>query len=265
MKIWLFALLQSAIAALGLAAYFLADNIVIATAAAVMAAAVAIAQPLISARKQQKIGAYHDRQFAKSLRGVSKQVKSLLNDCIEPPLPHRESVAIGLRSAFQQDANKLLAQYDAAVEAISSGDADAADLATEFADAVDPWSVGPYLQGLAQLNAGDSEAAYDYFSAAKEAQSSWVAPWLGWATTAFRLGRVAEISEQHPHMNGVNLLPYDAGDERTFLKLSEEVREGLGEQFQQAATALGNYYAIAELSKSKDQITDSHEEFKRVA
>jgi len=265
MKTWLFALVQSAIAALGLVAYFWADNVAVASAAAVLAALVAIAQPLISAHKQQKLGAYQDRQFAKSLRGVDKQVKELLKDVIEPPLPHRATVAAGLHSAFSHEAAELLAQYDAAIEAISNCDAEAPAIAEEFADAVDPWSAGPYLQGLAALSSRNTEAAYEFFSAAKNAQSAWISPWIGWATTAYRLGRIDEIREGHPHINGVELLPYGAGDEQTFISLGEDDREELTAKFQQAATALANYYAIAEYMHSKEQIATSRDEFKRVA
>lgn len=265
MKIWLFALVQSAIAALGLVAYFWGENMILASAAAVLAAVVAIAQPLLSARKQQQFTAYHNRQFTQSMRGVSKQVKSLLKETIDPPLPHRESVAVGLRLAFPHEAKALLADYDAAVHAVSAGRSEAAELAADFADATDPWSVGPYLQGLAALGTGQIEKAHEHFSTAREAQTSWVAPWLGWATTAYRLGRIDEICEQHPHINGIDLLPYDCGDEQTFLQIDEAAREELGSRFQKAAQALGNYYTIAELSRSKEQINRSHEEFKQVA
>ena len=74
--------------------------------------------------------------------------------------------------------------FDAAVQAISTGDAEAASLAHQFADAVDPWSVGPYLQGLAAMAGKNVETAHEYFSTAKDAQSNWVSPWLGWAWSA---------------------------------------------------------------------------------
>lgn len=49
----------------------------------------------------------------------------------------------------------------------------------------------------------------------------------------------------------MELLPYGAGDETTFLELSEEEHEELIDQFQLAASSFGNYYAIAEYCNSK--------------
>ena len=61
MKIWLFALSQSVIALLGLAAFFLADNVLLATLAAVMAALLGISQPFIAAHKSLKLEIYQQR------------------------------------------------------------------------------------------------------------------------------------------------------------------------------------------------------------
>ena len=63
----------------------------------------------------------------------------------------------------------------------------------------------------------------------------------------------------------MELLPYDAGDEGSFLKLSEDERNALADRFQRAAASLGNYIAIAEYCRSKEQIAASRDELKKVA
>ncbi len=265
MKIWLFALLQSIIAGLGLAAFFLADNVMLATAAAVMAAILGIAQPIMSAHKERKMKQYQDKQWDRSVQAVDEQLQDLLKDVIEPPLPHRATVLAALKNYFGNQSIELIAEYDQAITAIEEENPDAAPLAAQFSDAVDPWSVGPYLQGLAALQSDNLEDAHQYFCAARESQSAWILPWLGWATVAYHQGNWDEIRQKHPHINGVELLPYDAGDEASFLELSEQEREELSSSFQQAATSLGNYYAIAEYCHSKVQMAASREEYNKVA
>jgi hypothetical protein len=265
MKTWMFALLESMIALLGLAAYFWADNIPVATTAAVLVAVLGISQSLISAYKKRQLDDYQDRQFLKSLGVVDDQLQELLDGLIDPPKPHNPSVRATLRSCFGKAATQLIRDYEQTIKAIADNDPDADEIAEQFAADVDPWAVGSYLQGLSALAANKIEAAHAHFTTATEAQSSWVTPWLAWATTAYRQKLWGEIRERHPHINGMELLPYDCGDEISFLKLSEVQRQELAEEFQLASTSLGNYYAIAELLRSKDQIADSREEFKKAA
>ena len=123
----------------------------------------------------------------------------------------------------------------------------------------------PYLRGLACLKNDEVDPAREHFVSAQEARTGWIAPWLGWATAAARQGRWDEIRENHPHLNAVELLPYDAGDEQSFIELDEQEREAVGDGFQLAARSLGNYYTIAELSRSKVQMLDSRAEFKKAA
>ena len=265
MKIWIFALLQSIIAAMGLAAYFLADNMLLASTAAMLAAALGVAQPLLSAHKAGKFQQYQDEQYDKSLEVVDKQLDDLLDGAIDPPLPQRAVIAAVLTRRFSDQSARLLQQYDHLAEAIESDGDDATALAATLASHVADWSAGPYLEGLAALSAGNIASAHERFTAATQLQSDWVAPWLGWATTAHQQGDWDEIRQYHPHINGVQMLPYCCGDEQTFLDLSEPDREALTESFQQAATSLGNYYAIAEYCHSKRQMAETREEYKRVA
>ena len=130
---------------------------------------------------------------------------------------------------------------------------------------VKPWSLGAYLLGLTAWSAGDTALAHRHFCIAKEQQPSWILPWLGWAASAHQQARWDELRGEHPHVCGVELLPYDAGDEATFIGLSADDREELTDSFQRAATSLGNYYTIAELSNSKQQMASSREEYKKVA
>jgi hypothetical protein len=261
MQIWLFALVELAIAAAGVGAYLSSGNIVLAGAAAALAIVLAIVRPLLSGRKQapsktqpktqakarpqSQATAQPVRAPQKPQKGATRQAKALLKEVIEPPLPHRPSVVAGLKSAFPKEATRLLSQYDAVVKALSTGDKHAASLAQKFADVVDPWSIGPYLQALISLRAGKIEAAYQEFSKAKDAQTAWPAPWLGWALTAYRLGRIDEISAEHPQVKRVELLPYSAGDRHTFLDLDEAEQQQLTQEFEQVAAALANFHTIA--------------------
>jgi hypothetical protein len=265
MKTWLFALLESAIALIGLVAYFWADNIILATSAAMVAASLAVAKPLLSANKERKLEAYRDRQYEKSLETVDEQLNDLLKETIDPAVPHRATVVAVIHRRFPVEAALLIDQYDRTVHAISAGSAESETLAAQFADKVAPWSAGTYLQGLAALATGEVVDAHAHFLAATREQANWISPWLGWATAAYRQGLWNEIRENHPHLCGVELLPYGAGDENSFLKLTEAEREQLTSQFQQAATSLGNYYAIAEYCRSKEQIAVSQAEIKQVA
>lgn len=265
MKTWVFALLESIIATFGLAAFFWADNLILATAAAVLAAALAIGKPLLSARKQRQLEAYRDRQYEESLESVDGQLKELLDEVIDPPLPHRATIVVLLEHRFAEQADMLVDQYDCIVQAISEGNPESERLAATFTSKTAQWSVGMYLQGLAALAAGKTEDAYAHFSAATQEQATWVAPWLGWATAAYRRGLWNEICEHHPHRCGVELLPYGAGDENSFLELSEGERQQLAQQFQQTASSLGQYYTIAEFCRSKERIAASRAELKKVA
>ena len=265
MKTWLFALLQSIIASLGLAAYFLADNLILVTLAVLLAGVLGITQPIVAAHQSRRREAYQELQYQNSVQEVDGHLQELLNALIDPPLPHRATVAVGLRARFGEDAPSLLNEYDKVANALAVGDAQLESLVTAFADRVSPWSVGSYLQGLAALAQGQRKLAHQRFVATTENQPSWISPWLGWATAAYQQGSWEEIRQNHPHLGGVELLPYDAGDESTFLELSEDERSALTAQFQQAATSLGNYYAIAEYCRSKDQLAASRDELKKVA
>ncbi len=265
MKTWLFAVLESVIALLGLAAYLFADNVVLTASAVAAAACLGVFQSLSSARQKTRLDAFQEQQFQKSVGAVDEQLQTLQEELIPPPWPHHPTVSAVLRSRFGEQACSLLEEYDRLVEAVAVGRTKAETLTNEFADKVADWSVGPYLQGLVCLMNEKVGPAREHFLAAQEAQSTWIAPWLGWATAAARQGRWDEIREQHPHLNGVEMLPYDAGDEQSFIALDEQERETVTDSFQQAARSLGNYYTIAELSRSKGQMFDSRAEFKKAA
>ena len=265
MKTWLFALLQSVIACLGLAAYFYADSIYLAGTAAVLAAALGIAQPLITAHKSRKLEAYRDKQWASSIDTVDEQLASLLEDVIEPPVPHRATVTAALRNRFGDRTAELAGALDELVDELQNDSGSPGPLASSLATELGDWALGPYMLGLAALRCDDVEAAHEHFRAARDLQSTWILPWVGWATTAFRRELWNELRDEHPHICGVELLPYGSGNEETFLELGEADREELTRSFQQAATCLGNYYAIAEMNRSRQQIADSHEEYKKVA
>ena len=265
MKIWVFAGLQSLIAAMGLAAYFLADNVFLATSAVVLAALLGISQPLLAAHKGSKLKVYQEQQWHKSIGAVDDQLQQLLDQVIEPPFPHRATVAVEIRNRFGDRAPGLISAYDNVVASIEQGSNQSSALAAQFAGEVGDWSVGPYLQGLAAMTLGDLEGAERRFCVARMSQSGWASPWLGWATAAFQQRRWDEIRQEHPNINGVEFQPFDAGDQNTFLELSEADREELTTLFQQTQESLGNYYAIAEFCHAKLNIQDSFQEFQKVA
>lgn len=265
MKVWIFALLEAGLAAFGLVAYFVTNNWYLTTAAVVIAALVGIAQPFLSAVKARKLSAFQDQQWDKSLGAVDDQLQALLADVIEPPLPHAATVRLILAELFSERSDELVAAYDRLADAIEANDDNATRLAEAFSVSTSPEAIGPYLQGLVALRAGDAETAYRFFCEAKERRSGWILPWLGWATAAWQSGQTEELRTQHPHICGVELLPYDCGNDTTFIKLSEEQREELTNMFQTCARSLGNYYTIAEYQASHQQIETSREEYKKVA
>lgn len=265
MKTWLFAVLESVIALLGMASYFYADNVWLTASAVVMAAGLGVFQSLQSAHQKMRLEAYQQQQFQKSVDAVDEQLQALHDELSDPPLPHRAIVSAVLRNRFSERADVLLTEYDRIVEVITAGGSEAASLAAEFADRLPDSSIGRYLQGLACLKSTDVEAARRHFLTAQQLHPSWIAPWLGWATAAARMQRWDELRENHPHVNGVELLPYDAGDEQTFIELDDAQRGALTEGFQRAASSLGNYYTIAELNRSRTQVLDSQAEYRKAA
>lgn len=265
MKTWMFALLEALIAALGLAAYFLADNIVLASSAVVMAAALGIAQPLLAAHKSRKFTAFQDRQHEKSVAAIDDQINGLAADLIAPPLPHRATVAALLRKRLGDEADGLLQEYDDLARAIETQQPDAVRMSGWLSSHLGSEALGEHLQGLAAFAADDLETAHRHFFAATESQPQWIAPWLGWAASAFQLRLWNEISERHPHLHGFDIQPYDVGDETTFVELSEVEREELVAEFQAAAAALMNYNALVEIERSKEKMAESREEWKKVA
>ncbi len=265
MKIWLFALLQSLIAVAGLAAYFYGNNVWLAGLAAGSAAVLGILQPLISARQQQKLDNWRDDQHIKTLAVIGGQLDDTLEGVIPPPLPHRPTVAAFLELAGLGNSNEQLQRYDDLVADILDADEDCPYQAAAFSAELSGNVLGVALEGLASLAVGDSDKARCFFEEATQLTSSWAMPWLGWATVCYQQGDYETLAAEHPHINGVELLCYDCGDEEVFLQLSESERESLSDLYQQTATALGNYYAAAEMAKSRLSYEQSHEELRKVA
>ena len=264
-KIWLFALLQSLIAVVGLGAWFYADNALIAGGAAIAAAGLGVFQPLYGAWKHRQREEWADGQRKKTLDIVDSHIDSALEEVIAPPMPHRPTVAAFLRLAGLGDPDEQLQRYDDVVKLIDQADGDCADEAAAFCVELMGNVLGVTLEGLAALALGRHEDALKYFREATLLHSGWALPWLGWATVCYEQGKFEELAAKHPHINGVELLCYDCGDEDVFMELSPAEREGLSALFQQTATALGNYYAAAEMAKSRQQQIESHEEYRRVA
>ena len=268
-KTWLITLIQSLIAAAGLAAYFYADNVLLAGLAAGSATAIGIVQPLMGARQEKKREPCEDAQPKETLRVISDHVDDVPDDTpdnvIPPPFPHRPTVAAFLEMAALGNPRSQLRRYDDLVDAIRGADEDCREDAETFSAELTGNVLGVAMEGLAALAMGDLNAARRFFEEATQLNSSWVMPWLGWATVCYEQQDYATLATEHPHINGVELLCYDCGDEEIFMELSETQRESLSELYQQTATALGNYYAAAEMAKSRENHVQPHEEMRRVA
>jgi tetratricopeptide (TPR) repeat protein len=260
-KIWMFALLQSLIAVAGLAAYFYGNNVWLAGLAAGSAAVLGIAQPLMGARKQQKLDEWRDDQHEKTLAVIGGHEEEALDGVIPPPLPHRPTVSAFLDLAGLGNSNEQLQRYDDLVADIRDADEDCPYQAAAFSAELTGNVLGVALEGLAALAVGDLDKARGFFEEATQLNSSWALPWLGWATVCYQQGDYETLAAQHPHINGVELLCYDCGDEEVFMQLAESERESLAALYQQTATALGNYYAAAEMAKSRQ----AYEELRKVA
>lgn len=265
MKIWLFALLQSIIAVAGFAAYFYAENVLLAGIAAGSATVLGIAQPLMGAWKQQKLEDWRDDQHEKTLSVIGGQVDDVLGGVIPPPMPHRATVVTFLELAGLGDPQEQLAKYDELVNDIQQADEDCQDAAAAFCAELTGNVLGVALEGLAAYAVGDTDAARRFFEEATQLNSAWAMPWLGWATVCYEQGDYETLAAEHPHINGVELLCYDCGDEEVFMELSESERDSLSELYQETATALGNYYAAAEIAKSRVAYEQTHEELRKVA
>ena len=265
MKTWLFAILEAGIAVAGLGAYFWGDNVVLAGAAALLAAVLGIAQPLMAARAARRMERYQDEMFDSSVDAVNDQIDQLQSDVIDVPAPHQPTVQAILARRFGDESDALLAQYERVVKAIQSKSFAAEELAAALADKLDNHPLTIHLRGMAALSQENYVDALEHFTQATHERSAWVSPWLGWAASAWRLNQTEEITQRHPHVNNVELTPYDVGDEQTFIDLSEGDRDALVEQFQATARALGNFYTMAEFSKSKAQIEASRQRLRRAA
>lgn len=265
MKIWLFGLLQSLIAVTGLAAYFYADNLLLTGIAVGSATVLGVAQPLLGARKQKKLEGSPHEQCVKTLSVIGGDVDDQLEGVIPPPLPHRATVAAFLELASLGDPCEQLQRYDDLIEDIREADENCAFQAAAFSAELTGNVLGVAMEGLAALALGKLDKARRFFEEATQLNSRWAMPWLGWATVCYQQGDYETLAMQHPHINGVELLSYDCGDEEVFLQLSESDRETLLGLYQQTATALGNYYAAAEIAKSRQSCRQTHEELRHAA
>jgi tetratricopeptide (TPR) repeat protein len=264
-KVWMVVLLQSMIAVAGLVAYFFGNNVWMAGLAAGSAVALGIALPLMGARKQQNLDECRDDQHEKTLAVIGGYEEEALEGVIRPPLPHRPTVAAFLELAGLGNSNEQLQRYDDLITDICDADEDCPYQAAAFSAELTGNVLGVALEGLAALAVGDLDKARGFFEEATQLNSSWAMPWLGWATVCYQQGDFETIAAQHPHINGVELLCYDCGDEEVFMQLAESERDSLAELYQQTATALGNYYAAAEMAKSRQSSELTHEELRKAA
>lgn len=264
-KVWLFALLQSIIAAAGLAAYFYANNLVLAGIAAGSAAILGIAQSLRGGWNHQQPDNRRDRQHVETLSVISVPEDDALDGVIPPPFPHRPTVAAFLKLAGLGDSTEQLQSYDDLVEDIQNANAGCTYQAANFCEELTGNVLGVAMEGLAALAVGDSDKARRFFEEATQLKSSWALPWLGWAAVCYQQRDYQTLAAQHPHINGVELLCYDCGDEDVFLQLAESEQESLSELYQQTTTALGNYYAAAEIAKSRETGLQTHNELRKAA
>ena len=248
---WLFGLLQIFIAVFGLAAYFYVHSLLLTGIAAVSATILGMSHPLLSARKQKTLKESRDKQCIQTLSVVPGGVNEQLEGPIAPPPPHRATVAVFLELAGLGNSRELLRQYDDLVTDICEADKDCVVQAAVFSAELTGNVLGVAMEGLAALALGDLGKARHFFEEATQLNSSWAMPWLGWAATCFQQGDYETLALQHPHINGVELLNYDCGDEEVFLQLSQSDRENLLDLCQQTTTALGNYYAAAEFARSR--------------
>jgi hypothetical protein len=196
--------------------------------------------------------------------GLYAFLQPILDEIIDTPLPHQQTLLLLIR---REPANRqgelftLLTRLQQCCEAHRDATSLARKLAVKLSDEAD----GTYLVGLALLLADEFSAAHAQFTSATQQKPAWVLPWLGWAETNFQQQAWNELRKQHPHLNGVELSPYGAGDEETFLQLDELAREALIEQFQAATKSLGNYYTIAEMELSKTQLQATQQAWKDAA
>lgn len=265
MKIWLFALIQSLIAVLGLAAYFVADNIYLASAAAVLAGAVGIAQPILAAYRGSRIQKYQDKLYDQSVVAVDEQIEQMQADLIPLQLPHEETVKLLLKQTCFDRADRIMNDYSEILGAIEHAKSDASELVSRFQVATGPTALGAYLAGFVAYHHNKLDESFESFELATRLQPGWITPWLGWAIVLHHQQQWDTISDKHPHVNGVELLPYDVGDQETFLELGEESREKMVEHFQEMCVALGSYYSISEMMKSRQKMIVSRDEWRKVA
>ena len=264
-KISLFGLIQSLIVVAGLAACFYANNFVLVGIAAGLAVVWRVVGPLSGTGKQKKLEGLRDQQRVKTLAVIDGGADVQLEGVIPPPFPHRATVAAFLELANLGDPGEQLQRYDDLIEGIREADEDCAFQAAAFSTELTGNVLGVAMEGLAALALGNLDKAQRFFEEATQLNRSWVMPWLGWATVCYQQGDYETLAMQHPHINEVELLSYDCGDEQVFLRLSESDRESLLGLYQQTVTALGNYYAAAEIAKSRQSHQQTHEELHRAA
>ncbi len=264
LKTWLFAVLEASLALVGLAAYFWANNPTVAATAAILAAIFGIAQPMMAARAEHKRQAWIDRNYDKSIDTIESESAELVEGSIEPPLPHRPS----LLARFQNDSEQRpawVSHYDEIVDHLNCSRQIEPQQLQSLDQHLGCPEVIDYLQGLLAYREQRFNQATQHFRSASEQNPAWVSPWLGWSAAMFRDGKFIQLANEHPHVNSVEMLPYDVGNETTFLAIAEHERDSLVNDFQEAAVALGNYYAAAQLEKSKQEVLEAQQEYRKVA
>ena len=158
-----------------------------------------------------------------------------------------------------------MARYDRIITSLATARFPGEALVGDFGQISGLEAVASHLCGLADFARKDWRAAQQHFKHATSVRPAWVAPWLGWAAATFQLQEYDILSGEHPHLTGVEMLPYDSGDEKTFLAIAEPEREELVELFQATAKSLGNYYTMAEICRSKQRMIATQAELQKVA
>jgi len=257
-KTWIFVLTQSVIAATGISAWMSIGDVRIAGVAAAAVTALGIVRLFLARRKSAQRGVWADGQQMKTLPIVDRHVECSVRqptdepvaEMIAPPMPHRPTVAAFLELAGLGDPDDQLERYDELVAMIERADDDCADEAASFCEELTGNVLGVTLEGLAALALGRQDDALKYFREATLLHSGWALPWLGWATVCHANGNFVELATRHPLTTGVELRPYDCGDEDVFVELKEADRPGLASLFEQTVAALKRYHNTAENQRS---------------
>lgn len=261
-KHW-FTIVEVGVAVVGLVGWVLSNNIYVAMGAAIVMFGFGVTKPILDARKAARAKRYANQQFEKAESQIDEQLETLLAELPRPIVPLRAVVQVMMERQFFSDAAQQLYIYDAVIDALASG-----STLIEIERLINQLqlpTISQQLKGIVALRFSAYADAAAIFHDVARRKPDWADAWFGWLLCEFAQGHNEVVLQNNPQLTGVDLLPFAPADEDCFIALDEVNREQLVTGFQSTLRGIGDLYAAAALRQSREQVSQSREEYRKAA